>query len=157
MPPRPRATYRYRIAFDAPKQFVFRWCTDYSDQDPKIEGETYSRKILERSRRRVVYEDLEEGADGWSWARHEVKLSPPNRWHSESIGNRRLYSLDYRLTTLPDGRTEMAFVGIRRPTGLGSKNPSAAEFRRSMDAGWHKFRRELEREYRAKRTARRAR
>lgn len=154
MAARPRATYRYRISFDAPAPFVFRWCTDYSPEDAKLEGEAYTRRVLHRSRRKVVYEDLEPTPDGWFWARHVVELEPPRRWHSESIGNYREYSLDYTLGTLPSGRTEMRFVGVRRPVGLGRANPSAAEFARTMDLTWRKFRRQLERDYRATRSPR---
>lgn len=142
-------TYRYAITFDAPVSFVFRWCTDYSDKDAQLEGETYQRKVLKRSRHRVVYEDVQEGPDGWFWARHDVALDPPNHWHSESVGNYRDYSLDYRLRALPDGRTEMRFVGKRQPALLGGPNPTARAFARSMDTGWQKFRRQLEKEYRA--------
>jgi hypothetical protein len=141
-------TYRYRIAFNAPLPFVFRWCTDYQPSDARLEHESFRRKILERSRRKVVYEDIEEIAGGWSWRRHVVTLGPPNRWHSESIGNYRDIELDYVLRELPGGRTEMKFLGRRRPVLLGGANPTAQEFGKSMEASWHLFRKHLERDYR---------
>ncbi len=149
MPSGAWATYRFRTSFRAPLPFVFRWCTDYRSDDARREGEVYRRKVLVRSPRRVVYEDLDELPDGaWFWTRHVVTLEPPDHWHSESIGNRREYRLDYRLRELDDGRTELVFVGRRRPTGLGAKNPTAASFQREMERGWTKFRTELERDYR---------
>jgi hypothetical protein len=140
-------TYRYRIAFNAPLPFVFRWCTDYQPSDALLEHESFRRKILERGRRRVVYEDLEEVAGGWSWRRHVVALDPPNHWHSESIGNYRDIELDYVLRELPGGRTEMRFLGRRRPAVLGGANPTVREFGRSMDVSWRLFRKQLERDY----------
>ncbi len=154
----PSRTYRYRITFRAPLPFVYRWCTDYQSADPKLEGEEYERRILRRSRGTVVYEDLQPTPRGWVWARHVVTLRPPNHWHSDSVGNYRNYRLEYDLRRLPDGSTELRFRGTRTPTSLSSKNPTAREFQQSMDAGWVRFRRHLEREYRASRpSARRAR
>jgi hypothetical protein len=140
-------TYRYRIAFNAPLPFVFRWCTDYQPSDARLEHESFHRRILERGRRRVVYEDLEEVAGGWSWRRHVVTLDPPNHWHSKSVGNYRDIELDYALRELPGGRTELRFLGHRRPAVLGGANPTVREFGRSMDASWRLFRKELERDY----------
>lgn len=146
--PGPR-TYRYRIAFAAPRPFVFRWCTDYQPSDPALEGEAYSRKVVSRTPRRVVYEDLEDSPHGWSWARHVVTLRYPRHWHSDSVGNYRNYRLAYDLVELPGGRTELRFVGTRKASLLGTSHPTPAAFARSMDRAWHRFRRELEREYRA--------
>lgn len=154
MAPRPRTSYRFRTTFNAPVGFVFRWCTDYQPTDPRLEGETYRRKVLERTRRKVVYEDLEELPGGWSWARHVVTLEPPDHWRSDSVGNRRDFLLDYRLRALPGGRTELRFLGRRTPTPLGGTNPSRRAFAASMASTWKRFRRQLESEYRRSRRGR---
>ncbi len=46
---------RVQVAFHVPLEFAFRWCTDYTPEDAALEGESYSRKIVERSGRRVVF------------------------------------------------------------------------------------------------------
>lgn len=149
----PPPTYRVRAVFRAPLPFVFRWCTDYTPADARLEGERYARKILRRSDREVVYEDLEELHPGWMWARHVVRLYPPNRWHSESTGSHRQYSLEYRLSRRADGNTEFLLTARRRPYGIGGKNPPRAGWERDVTRAWRRFGRALEREYRA--TARR--
>jgi len=154
MAPRARTSYRFRVTFNAPLSFVFRWCTDYRAVDPSLEGEKYQRRVLERTRRKVVYEDLEELPGGWSWARHVVTLDPPDHWRSASVGNRRDFLLDYWLRRLPGGRTEMRFLGRRRATPLGGTNPSQRAFAASMASTWRRFGRELEREYRRSRAGR---
>lgn len=141
-------TYRFRVTFNAPLPFVFRWCTDYQPSDPRLEGESFRRRVLKRTARTVVYEDLEEASGGWAWRRHVVSLRPPNRWHSDSVGNYRDFVLDYELRELRGGGTELRFVGRRRPAVLGGPNPSSREFGRSMDATWKRFRRQLESDYR---------
>jgi len=140
--------YEIRSVFRAPLSFVFAWCTDYSAEDARLENESYLRRIVERSQRRVVYEDLEDTPQGWSWSRHSVTLRPPNRWRSDSVGNYRTWRLDYTLRPLTGGRTELTLRGVRRATGLASKNPPKAKLERSMRTSWAHFGRALEADYR---------
>jgi len=147
----PKPTYRVVATFHAPLDFVYRWCTDYTPQDARHEGEHYVRKILRRSPRQVIYEDLEESKAGWFWTRHVVRLSPPRRWHSDSVGSHRAYSLDYVLRTLPGDRTELTLTARRRPYGIGGKNPPKAKWERSVGVSWKHFGRALERDYRKSR------
>jgi len=119
----PASRYEIRSKFRAPLPFVFEWCTDYSSDDPRLEKENYTRKILGRKGRRVTYEDLYDTPNGWMWSHQTVTLHPPNRWHAEALGNYREWSLEYTLKELPDGRTELTLRGQRRPTPLGGRNP----------------------------------
>src|SRR3990172_4328579 len=96
--------YRILVTFRVPLDFAFAWCTDYTPQDASLEGEAYERKIVERTRRRLLFQDLEESASGWIWGRDVVTLLPPNRWHMDGVGNRRDVTADYVLTRLPDTR-----------------------------------------------------
>lgn len=136
--------YEVRTVFHAPLSFVFRWCTDYTAGDPALEGDSFTRRVLQRSRRVVVYEDLDTTPEGWAWSRWVVTLAPPDRWHGESMGNYRDWSVDYRLCSLPDGGTELLLKGERRPTLLGERNPSRAELEASLAGNWQKFARALE-------------
>jgi hypothetical protein len=140
--------YEIRSTFRAPLPFVYHWCTDYTPEDSKFEKEHYARKILERKARRVVYEDLEETPAGWSWSRHTVTLQPPDRWHSDSVGNYREWSLDYSLRSLSPERTELTLRAVRRPVGLGVKNPPKLAQEQYMRQAWRNFGQTLERDYR---------
>jgi hypothetical protein len=143
----PSPSYEVHATFDAPLAFVYRWCTDYTPQDARLEGDDYERRILRRTSREVVYEDLVEGEDGWFWSHHVVRLSPPNHWHSDTVGSHRAYALDYWLKKLPGNRTELVLRARRRPYGVGGKNPPKAKWERSVAASWKKFGRELERDH----------
>lgn len=144
----PPPTYVVRVDFRAPMEFVFRWCTDYTAQDAKLEGEEFQRQVLRRSKREVVYEDLYELPKGWRWSRHTVRLRSPNWWHSDSVGSHRELSLDYRLAPLSGGRTRMTLTARRRASGIGPPNPPKREWERDVAASWRSFRRYLERDYR---------
>ena len=140
--------YRITATFRVPLDFAFAWCTDYTQDDAGLEGEAYQRKIIERSARRVVFEDLEEMPDGWSWGRDVVTLRPPNRWHMDGVGNRRDVTADYLLTSLPDGRTQLELRWRRRPTMPGTKQLTKAQREESARVAWKRFGAAMERDHR---------
>ncbi|HTP54922.1 MAG TPA: hypothetical protein VML94_08220 [Thermoplasmata archaeon] len=150
----PGPRYQVRVSFRAPLDFVYRWCTDYTPGDARLEGEKFERRILRRSPREVVYEDLEELDGGWFWTRHIIRLMPPNRWHSDSIGSHRAYLLDYRLTRLGADRTQLTLTARRSPYGIGGRNPPKGQWERSVKKSWKSFGRFLERDYRKARPKR---
>src|SRR5437016_12818747 len=101
----PGPEYRIRVSFRAPIDFVFAWCTDYTPGDAALEKETYQRKIIERTPRAVVFEDLEESKDGWDWSRAVVSPRPPSRWHMRGIARSRDAGADSVLSSRRAGRT----------------------------------------------------
>ena len=141
------STYEFRVRLRAPLPYTFAWCTDYTPEDSRLEGEDYTRRILRRTRRRVVFEDLYDEPSGWMWSHMEVELHPPNRWHAESVGSHRDWSIDYELSSKQDGSTELWFRGRRRATALAGKNPPKARLERELIHMWKNFGRALERDY----------
>ena len=136
-----------KVTFRAPLRFVFSWCTDYQPSDSKLEKEDYVRKIIERTSRRVIFEDLQEMRDGWSWQRATVSLYPPNRWHMNNIGNRRDVKADYILTNLADGRTRLYLSWKVWPKTPAASKLSKADRERSVSSAWKKFGVALEKDY----------
>jgi hypothetical protein len=141
-----------RAEFRAPLPFVYAWCTDFDAGDAEREKEHYTRRVLERTPRRVVFEDLADGDEGWVWSRHVVTLRPPNAWHSESFGSHREASLDYVLTPLSPGRTRLDLRWRRRPTTRTRTRRSKSAIERESTAGWRHFARALERDYQRSRS-----
>lgn len=150
----PGPTYQVRCVFRAPLEFVYRWCTDYTPHDAKLESGSYRRRILRRSAREVVYEDLDDAGEGWAWSRHVVHLRPPDRWRSDSVGSHRTIALDYRLSRLPGGKTQLVLTAHRRPSGIGGRNPPRSQWELSVGRSWRQFARALERDYRKQETRR---
>jgi hypothetical protein len=146
--------FHVSCVFRAPLRFAFSWCIDYSDTDPNIAGGDamfhLQRRVLERTGRKVVFENLYEEDGGWVWERHTVTLSPPDRWRSDGAGVYSESHLDYRLTDLPGGRTRFDMRWRSRPTIHGAgKRPSKAAVERFVRELWRRRGRALEREYRA--------
>jgi hypothetical protein len=145
----PLPEYHAQAIFHAPLAFAFRWCTDFRPNDGRLEGEEYERRVLERSRRKVVYEDLEETKSGWSWARYVVWLQPPARWHAESFGNHRNLVADYRLTELPGGRTRFDLWYRRRPSVLPFQRVPKKDSEAETNRAWRRFGQHLDQDFRA--------
>ena len=144
----PGPEYHLRVVFDAPSGFVYSWCTDYSPIDARLEGEPYTRKVLERTPDRVVYEDVEEAADGFHWARYDVELRPPTSWRMTSLGNRRMARAEYHLTRLPRNRTRLDLFLRRIPGPLPGRILSKTEREADLARMWLRFKSALERDYR---------
>jgi hypothetical protein len=137
-----------KVTLRAPLPFVFSWCTDYQPSDSKLEKEHYMRKIIQRTSRRVVFEDLQEMRDGWSWQRAIVMLHPPNRWHMENTGNRRDLAADYVLTKLPEDRTQLYLRWKVWPKTVAAAKLGKAARERSVASAWRRFAAALEEDYR---------
>jgi len=142
------------VSFGVPLEFAFAWCTDYTPEDPSLEGESYQRKIIERTLHRVIFEDLEETEDGWVWGRDVVTLLPPNRWHMDGVGNRRDVTDEYVLSPLPNGRTRFDLRWSRRPNAPETKKLTKAQREASAMRAWKRFGAAMERDYRSSRRAR---
>ena len=147
----PGPRYEVSSTFRVPLPFAFRWCTDFTSNDPQYSAESYKRRILQRSDHRVVLEDLYDTPGGWIWIRRTIRLQPPARWHADSIGSDRALSVDYRLASLSEGRTRLTIRARRRPFGIGVKNPPKSRWERSVASNWAKFGQAMEAEYRRSR------
>ncbi|MGD0250264.1 MAG: hypothetical protein ABSB97_05185 [Thermoplasmata archaeon] len=154
MPRWPPPEYRIRTDFRAPLAYVFRWCTDYRPDDSHLIGEEYERRILERTPRRVVFEDLWWEPEGWRWRRSEVALRPPAYWHADSVGNVRDASIDYQLKELPDGGTRLELRMRRRPGPRSKRQPAKRELENDLRKMWRGFAKALETDYRRSRPKR---
>ncbi len=150
----PISVYQIKRTFRAPLDFSYKWCTDYTPTDRRLQGEKGSRQIIRRTSRTAVYEDLTPTPNGWGWSRYTVTFQPPNRWRAIAVGNYRTWDLDYSLRPLTGGRTEFTLRGKRRATPLGGKNPPKAVLEKELTAMWRNLGRALERDYRSSRSER---
>lgn len=142
------ANYEVTTTFRAPLRFVYRWCTDFTPQDPDYTGEGFARSIVRRTPTIVVLEDLYETPHGWTWLRRVIRLRPPAAWRADTLGSDRAISVEYSLSELADHRTRLTIRARRRPHGIGTANPSNSAWERSIGVNWRKFGAALEGDYR---------
>ncbi len=145
----PGPEYAIDVDLRAPLPFVFAWCTDYREDDAERAGERYRRKVIGRTGRRVVFEDLEEDDAGFNWSRVECDLRPPAHWHAERRGNRREVSVDYRLVPLGPERTRLEIRLRRRDLLPGVRRLPKRRREALLAREWARFRSALEHDYRA--------
>ncbi len=143
----PGPEYHVRVTLPVPLDFAFEWCTDFQPSDAALEGESYERRILSRTPRRVVFEDLEELPAGWDWARYEVDLQPPDGWHMQRTGNHAHIVGDYRLTALPGNKTQFDLWWRRRPALVEYFRMPKKQRERSTVVAWKRFARAMGRDY----------
>lgn len=147
-------SYRITAEFVVPLAFAYRWCTDYTPEDPRYAGEDRTiglrRRIVSRSPRRVVFENLYDAGGGWAWERCLVTLRPPDRWHCETRGNYGESVLDYRLTAVGPDRTRLEMGWKSRPGGFArGRRPGPAAVEAFVRRLWRRRATALERAYRA--------
>ena len=126
-------------AINAPQRFVFGWCTDFSEDDPKLTGSNFERRILSRTKAKCVFVDLFPGQGGrQNVAVNVVALKPPNKWRLDLYGDPHNASLDFKLTKLARNRTRLDITF--RESLLDSE---AVGF----DELWSKYASEIEKDY----------
>ena len=130
----------------APSRYVYHWCTDYRETDPKITGSKSKRRILLRTKHRVVYVENYRSRGKVRSAIDVVTLYPPKGWHLNYVGDDDDETGDYGLTSLGPQKTrlQMTFTEhykIRNP-------PPKKEYTKQVDIVWDKYVTALEKDYR---------
>ncbi len=140
-------THSFRVSkiIHAPLAFVYDWCTDYRESDPKITGSKAKRKILLKTVRRVVYTSAYKSGGKPKTAVDVITLYPPKWWHLDFIGDEDDETGDYKLTGLGPRKTrlDMSFIEhykMRKP-------PTKAQDVKHTHEVWEKYAAALEREY----------
>lgn len=102
---------RITKTINAPLGYVFAWCTDFREDDPKLTGSENQRKVLEKTRRRAVFVTLYKGDSGREKIGVDlVTLAPPDAWHLEFFGEEDNETGEYRLTKLGRERTKLTML-----------------------------------------------
>jgi len=143
-------TYHVTKVLNAPLKFAYRWCTDFRDSDPKITGSGNKRKILEKTKERVVYNSqftirYKHGGKTLN-AVNIVTLHPPRSWHLDSRGDEDDEVGEYRLSRLGPSKTRLDMKFIER--WKIRDYPPKAEYLKSIHAVWDKYAASLEKDYR---------
>jgi len=139
-------TYRISETFNAPKDFVFDWCTDFREDDYKMTGSTARRRFLERTKERIVWiVKYKEGRRQVEGVR-AVWLKPPNSWHFDTCGDGREVG-DYTLHELKNGKTRLDMV-FRVTYDDPNEVESRAVWTKGARKNWSAYARFLEKDYR---------
>ena len=105
--PRPvKQKYKLSETFDAPMEYVFKWCTDFREDDNKMIGSKTERIILEKSPQRVIWRVKYKDGKGYAEGVRAVWLHPPSLWTLDTCGDGREVG-EYRLKALGKSKTRL--------------------------------------------------
>ena len=143
-------TVRVSKIINAPSRFVYEWCTDYRESDPKISGSKAKRRILLKTKHRVIYLSLYMSGGKPKSAVNVVTLYPQKAWHLDFIGDEDDEAGDYVLTKLGPRRTrlDMTFEEHYKTR----KAPTRSQDVKQTNEVWDKYVSALEKEYAGQRT-----
>jgi hypothetical protein len=131
---------------NAPLSFVYKWCTDFREDDNRITGSKNRRKILQKTSRRVVYVTTYFPKVGVAKVGvNLVTLRPPNSWHLDFIGEEEDEEGDYRLTRLAARKTKLDMRFSERYKVRNA--PTQTEDLEHTEELWGKYAAALERDY----------
>lgn len=138
-------TYELARTFNAPIDFVFEWCTDFREDDGKMTGSKTKRRILERTKKRIIWTVNYTEAGKPKEGLRVVWLRPPDSWHLDTCGDHREVG-DYKLTSIGKEKTRLDAVfhmTYDDPDEVETKE----KWEKETDELWAVFTRYLESEY----------
>ena len=144
-----RRTLRFRKVIRAPLPFVYRWCTDFREDDHRLTEDIYhyAARILLREPRRIVREVVVPGPNRNRNTELEIiTLAPPNGWSLRKLSVTDDKRGTYRLTSLGSNRTalEMRF----QENWKASRLPNRGRYRALFDRVWDRYVQLMEAEFR---------
>ncbi len=131
---------------EAPLSYVFKWCTDFRDNDPEITGSKTLRRILEKTKKRVIYAQVYNDDSGQQrFAVDIVALKPPRYWHLDYFGEEDDETGEYKLTSLGKSKTKLDMVFKEK---WKIQNPPSKEWQvQHTSEVWDKYIAALEADY----------
>ena len=144
------ATHTGRISktVNAPLHYVYDWCTDFRSDDAKFSSSDQRHRVVTVSPRRLVRVKVaHDGAEDPEMNVEVVRLSPPNAWHKDTIGEEDLDSVDYKLTALGPSKTRISLVLVER--WMVPRFPPKADWVRSASRCWDRLVLAIEERYRS--------
>jgi hypothetical protein len=134
---------------NAPLQFAYEWCTDFRESDPNIIGSKNKRRILEKTKERVIYTiRYQSGGKTWN-AVNIVTLHPPRAWNLDSRGDEDDEVGEYRLSRLGPRKTKLDMTFVER-WKVRDYQPRD-EYLKHVHNIWDKYAAALERDYKRRR------
>ena len=138
-------TFHVSKTIHAPLRFVYDWCTDYRASDTKITGSKNKRRILLKTKHRVIYVSTYKMKGKTRSAVNVVTLNPPKSWHLDFVGDDDDEVGEYVLKGLGPRKTRLDMTFLERYKMRGA--PTKEQDRKSTLEVWDKYASALERDY----------
>lgn len=142
-------TFRFRKLVHVPLPFVFRWCTDYREDDDRLTDSIYHYRaqILLREPARVVRLITVPGRDrNRSIDVEVITLRPPDRWRLDKMSISDDETGSYRLTR--HGRMVTSIDMRFRKEWKAGRVPDRKRHRALFNRVWDRYVEFIEADYR---------
>ena len=138
-------TFRVSKIVRAPLSYTYDWCTDFRETDPKLTGSKNKRRMLFRTKHRVVYVSQYMRRGQLRDAINVVTLYPKKFWHLDFHGDEDDETGEYALARLDAKRTrlKMTFTEAYKIRNAPTK---AADIKHTNEI-WNKYVATLEKDY----------
>lgn len=138
-------TYHISKVINAPLKFVYNWCVDFREDDPKIWGSQTKRIILQKTKRRVIYMSTQRRRGRAINAVRIVTFQPPTAWHLDFAGQENDEVGDYHLTSLGPRKTKLD-ITFKVKYKIANA-PTKEKDTKQTNEIWDKYIAALERDY----------
>lgn len=145
-----RRILRFRKVIRAPLGFVYRWCTDFREDDDHLTRSLYryrARIPLREPDRIVRLIEVPGRNRNRSTDVEVIRLRPPDRWELEKMSWSEDETGRYRLRRLGSGRTQLDLRFEER--WKRRRPPALARYRAFFDRVWDRYVALIEAEYRS--------
>jgi len=139
-------TYHVSKTFNAPLGFVYKWCTDFQEDDLKMVRSNVKRKIIERTKLHVAWRIAPAGGSRGHPGIRSVWLRPPNKWRLDTSGDKHLTG-DYTLTRLGKKKSRLDMKFTETSVDRNRLEPKTTWEAETMEE-WDAYGRYLEKDYR---------
>jgi hypothetical protein len=150
-PPVRHLAFRFQKVIHAPLPFVYRWCTDYRDDDDRMTRSIYHyrAKIVLRERTRIVRIITVPGSDrNRSTDLEIISLFPPDRWKLDKFSVTDDETGTYRL--IRRGRDITGLEMRFRRTWKARDLPNQDRYRALFNRVWDRYVEIMEQEFRGR-------
>jgi hypothetical protein len=131
----------------APIEYVYEWCTDFRGDDGKFSSSKPRHRVIHVRPDRVVRIIERVNPTGTPTVVVElVRLTPPDAWHKDQIGETDLDAVDYKLARLGPGRTRLTISLTER--WMTQEHPTRSQWVRKANKYWDSLVAALEEDYR---------
>jgi hypothetical protein len=138
-------THHVSKIINAPLKFVFDWCTDFREDDNQIAGSDTQRKILQKTKRRVIYISTYERDGRKMSGVNIVTLKPPKAWYLDYVGEEEDEIGSYKLRPLAAGKTRLDMTFTEKYKI--SNAPTTEEDKSHTEKMWNRYVAALESDY----------
>ena len=140
-----RHTYRVTKTINAPLKFAYDWCTDYREDDNLITESKAQFKILQKTKRRVIYVRTYERNGKTMIGVKMVTLRPPKAWYLDQVGEDEDAIGIYKLTRVGPEKTRLDMTFTEKYK-IGDA-PTKEEDKNHTDQMWDKYLAAMEKDY----------